>query len=57
MGHQDSTVGYKDAFEILDNYTRATFAILDKAGHHLHIEQEDLFNSLVTEWITRVEES
>lgn len=57
LGHQDSTVGYKDAFEILDNYTRATFAILDKAGHHLHIEQEDLFNSLVTEWITRVEES
>lgn len=57
LGHQDSTVGYKDAFNILDNYPRATFAILDEAGHYLHIEQQDLFNSLVTEWITRVEES
>ncbi|MGN0143719.1 MAG: alpha/beta fold hydrolase [Clostridium sp.] len=57
LGHQDSTVGYKDAFKILDNYPRASFAILDKAGHHLQIEQESLFNSLVTEWIARVEAS
>lgn len=57
LGHQDSTVGYKDAWSILDNYPRAAFAVLDRAGHHLQIEQENLFNSLVSEWLTRVNDS
>lgn len=35
LGRQDSSVGYKDAWSILDNYPRATFAVLDKAGHNL----------------------
>jgi hypothetical protein len=34
-----------------------TFAVLDKAGHDLQIEQEKLFNALVNEWLDRVEES
>jgi len=54
LGRQDSSVGYKDAWTTLDNYTRATFAVLDRAGHNLQIEQVELFNSLVTEWIVRV---
>ncbi|MCB2294513.1 alpha/beta hydrolase [Clostridium algoriphilum] len=57
LGRQDSSVGYKDAWSILDNYPRATFAVLDKAGHNLQIEQVELFNSLVTEWIVRVNDS
>ena len=32
LGRQDSSVGYKDAWSILDNYPKATFAVLDKAG-------------------------
>ncbi len=56
LGRQDSSVGYKDAWNILDNYPRATFSVLDRAGHNLQIEQEDLFNSLVNEWIIRVSE-
>jgi len=56
LGRQDSTVGYKDAWNILDNYPRATFAVLDRAGHNLQIEQEDVFNCLVNEWLIRVEE-
>jgi len=56
MGRQDWCVGYKDAWDIMDNYPRATFAVLDRAGHNLQIEQEELFNSLVTEWIARVSE-
>ena len=56
LGKQDSCVGYKDAWDILENYPRATFALLDKAGHNLQIEQEQLFNSLVNEWLVRVEE-
>lgn len=57
LGRQDSSVGYKDAWSILDNYPRATFAVLDRAGHNLQLEQVKVFNCLVDEWITRVEES
>lgn len=56
LGRQDASVGYKDAWTILDNYPRATFAILDRAGHNLQIEQVESFNCLVNEWITRVED-
>lgn len=54
LGKQDSCVGYKDAWDILKNYPRATFAALDRAGHNLQIEQEELFNALVNEWLLRV---
>jgi len=54
VGRQDAMVGYRDAWDILENYPRATFALLDSAGHHLHLEQEKLFNPLVTEWLERV---
>jgi len=55
LGRQDSNVGYRDAWEIIENYPRATFAILDTAGHILQIEQEELFNALTNDWLDRVE--
>ena len=55
LGRQDTTVGYRDAWKIIENYPKATFAILDQAGHNLQIEKESLFNSLVNEWLDRVE--
>ncbi|MDQ1144091.1 pimeloyl-ACP methyl ester carboxylesterase [Bacillus sp. SORGH_AS 510] len=55
LGKQDSVVGYQDAFKLLDNYPRATFAVLDQAGHNLHIEQEALFNSHINEWLDRID--
>jgi len=54
LGLQDSVVGYKDAFNLLNNFPRATFAVLDKAGHNLQIEQEVLFNNLINEWLDRL---
>ncbi len=54
VGRQDTEVGYKDQFKLLDNYPRASFVVLDKAGHNLQIEQEFLFNHLINEWIDRV---
>jgi pimeloyl-ACP methyl ester carboxylesterase len=57
VGRQDSMVGYHDSLKILENYPRATLAILDRAGHNLQIEQERIFNNLVNEWLDRVEES
>ena len=56
-GRQDAMVGYRDAWKILENYPRGTFAVLDRAGHNLQIEQETLFNALVNEWLDRVEEN
>lgn len=57
VGRQDSMVGYHDSWKILENYPRATLAVLDRAGHNLQIEQERVFNTLVGEWLDRVEES
>lgn len=55
-GRQDSVVGYRDAWEVLENYPRGTFVVLDRSGHFLPFEQEDLFHALVGEWLDRVEE-
>jgi len=55
-GRQDWTVGYRDAWQILEQYPWATFAVLDRAGHNLPIAQERLFDALVGEWLDRVDE-
>ena len=54
-GRQDTSVGYRDAWCLVENYPRATFAVLDSAGHNLQIEQAQLFNALVSEWLDRVQ--
>jgi len=55
-GRQDASVGFKDVLRIIDDYSRGTFAVLDRAGHGLEVEQEILFECLVSEWLDRVEE-
>lgn len=55
-GRQDDVVGYRDVWKILENYPRATFAILDRMGHLMVAEQESLFQALASEWLDRVEE-
>jgi Predicted hydrolases or acyltransferases (alpha/beta hydrolase superfamily) len=57
MGKQDSIVGYSDSWDFLKNYPRASFVVLDKAGHNLQIEQPELFNCLTKEWLQRVIDS
>jgi pimeloyl-ACP methyl ester carboxylesterase len=54
MGRQDSMVGYHDHWQLIENYPRASFVILDKAGHNLQIEQDILFSALVKEWLNRI---
>lgn len=57
-GRQDSTVGYRGALGLLEEFPRATFGVLDMAGHHLgRIEQPELFRALVGEWLERVARS
>ena len=57
VGRQDSMTGYRDAWDLVEHYPRATFAVLDRAGHALNIEQPALFGALVREWLDRVEEA
>ena len=54
-GRQDSSTGYQDAWKILENFPHASFAVLDRAGHNLQIEQPTLFNTLTLEWLDRIE--
>ncbi|HXZ90890.1 MAG TPA: alpha/beta hydrolase [Candidatus Dormibacteraeota bacterium] len=56
MGRQDSVAGYRDAWNISENYARATFAILDRAGHLALGEQSQLCSDLIQDWLDRVEE-
>ncbi len=56
-GRQDASTGYRDAYKILEHYPRAAFAVLDRAGHNLQIEQPALFEALTVEWLTRMEEA
>ncbi|MEJ2278205.1 MAG: alpha/beta hydrolase [Candidatus Lokiarchaeota archaeon] len=54
-GRQDSSVGFKDAWSLIDRFPRASFVALDKAGHCLEIEQEEIVKVLFLEWLDRVE--
>jgi pimeloyl-ACP methyl ester carboxylesterase len=53
---QDHICGYRDAWDLLNNYPRATFAVLDRAGHFVDVEQNELCHALMGEWLDRVEE-
>jgi len=53
-GRQDATVGYAGAWRLLDHYPRATFAVLDRAGHGLPHEQVGLLGALLAEWLDRI---
>jgi pimeloyl-ACP methyl ester carboxylesterase len=55
-GRFDHRCGYREAYQLLDNYPRATFAVLDRAGHALSVEQTALFRALASEWLDRVKE-
>jgi pimeloyl-ACP methyl ester carboxylesterase len=56
LGRQDHLAGYRPAWRILENYPRATFAVLDRAGHLASLEQSALYCALVGEWLDRVQE-
>ncbi len=54
-GRQDSTVGYRGAWGLVDEFSRATYAVVDLAGHHLgRIERPAPFAALVGDWLERM---
>lgn len=56
-GRQDAVVGYRDQWALLEHYPRATFAVLDRAGHNLQFEQPALFEALIGDWLDRALEA
>ena len=56
-GRQDNSVGYRDVWDLIENFPRATYAVLDRAGHFLSVEQNTLMKALINEWLDRVDES
>lgn len=53
-GRQDEVVGYADAWRRLDHYPRASFLVLDAAGHGIIGEQPELVGAALGEWLDRV---
>ncbi len=53
-GRLDATVGYEDAWPLLDKFPRATYVVLDKAGHSLELDQEPFVTQLLGDWVDRV---
>ena len=56
MGRQDSIAGYRDAWNILENYPRASYVVLDQMGHFME-DSAALIQVLMNEWLDRVEEN
>ncbi|MHA1610477.1 MAG: alpha/beta fold hydrolase [Promethearchaeota archaeon] len=54
MGRQDHVVGYRDAWNILKNYTRSSFLLIDKAGHNLALEQQELVRKILQRFLEEI---
>ena len=55
-GRHDDVVGYRDSLRLLEVYPRATFVVLDRGIHLLPVDEGNLVQSLVLDWLKRVEE-
>lgn len=52
-GRRDSTAGYASAVELIEQYPRATLAVIDDAGHALPHEQPEQLRALLDSWLAR----
>ncbi len=50
-GKQDTEVGYRDQFDLMQIYANATYIALNRAGHNLQIEQPQLFTAIISNWL------
>lgn len=53
-GRQDSVTGFEDQYPLLPHYPRASYVVLDRAGHNLQIEQPELLATLIGDWLSRI---
>ena len=55
-GKQDSLWGYSDGWVLLSNFPRASYVVLDRAGHAVAFEQNEVVVSLMRDWLNRLNE-
>ncbi|WP_417234896.1 alpha/beta fold hydrolase [Arthrobacter sp.] len=56
-GKQDAVVGFEDQRDLASLFPHSSFALLDGAGHNLHLDQPDLVRALLVEWAARVRQA
>ncbi|MFI5413388.1 MAG: alpha/beta fold hydrolase [Candidatus Lutacidiplasmatales archaeon] len=55
FGRQDAPFRYRKYWRLLPDFPRATYAVLDGAGHTLWSDRNELASLLVRDWLDRVE--
>lgn len=53
-GRQDSAAGYRGIWSLIEDYPRASFAVLDGAGHNAQTERPGVIEPLIRDWLDRV---
>ena len=48
-------MGFEQLAQMSHYFPRATYAVMDLAGHNAQIDQEALFTALVENWLKRIE--
>lgn len=55
-GRQDATTGFRAAGRLVDEFPRASYCVIDLAGHHLgRVERPAVFRALFDDWLDRME--
>lgn len=54
-GRQDRSVGFHDQLALLEHYPHMTYAVLDGAGHNVHLDQPTSSHALVDAWLVAME--
>lgn len=52
-GKNDRAVGYKEQFTWLDIFKRATYIVIDGAGHNIHVDRPDVFRDTIQGFINQ----
>jgi len=56
FGRQDAPFRYRTYWRLLNGFPRATYAILDAAGHTLWTDRNPLAAALVRDWLDRIQD-
>jgi len=54
-GRRDDSVGYEDSWDLLKHLPRLTFVLVDDVGHNLQIENVEVFNLHLSDWLRRID--
>lgn len=53
-GRQDAVVGFEDQSALARRFTTSSLAVLDHAGHNVHLDQPTVVRALLEDWAARV---